>query len=214
MHLPDVEAAIAAEAAAHAEAAAALNPYCEAEAVALGRAQLVYSGAVSPVHGVYGLGLDGPPEEADWREIRKFFSAKDRPAAFWITPFTDRAVAEEIKATHRPTRSVAVRGLALPQPAGKPVREAFLSGPDHNAWAKAFGESLAFVKLHQRHTRFFLEGDAASYTFFHLGIALIPHPAAAVLPRQERETFHSNAIVVMGEAGLPLLYERVLHEQI
>jgi hypothetical protein len=217
MDLTAVEEAIAAEAAAHGEAASALNPYADAEALALGRAQLVYSGTFSPVHGVYGLGLDGPPDENDWREIDRFFARKERPPVFWLTPFTDPAVKEKISATHRPTKTILVSGEQPHAMGGKPF-----PGPDHSAWALAFRQSrapgasepdlLALTKLHQKNTRFYLEGGRASYTFFHRGIALVPFPP--VLPLQQKEVFLSSLFVVMGEAGLPPLYERTLYEPV
>jgi hypothetical protein len=211
-NLPEIEAAIAAEAAAHSEAAAALNPYGEAEAMAIGRGRLIYSGVISSVHGVFGLGLDGPPEDRDWAEIERFFTRKDRPAAFWVTPFTDSTVMDVIKHTHRPARTIAVRGEKL---APSPLEaDPHLSGPDLSLWSQAFGESEAYTKLHQSDTRYFLSGGGASYTFFHNGYALVPHPSAETLALQKKESFHSRAIIVMGEADLPLLYERILHEPI
>jgi hypothetical protein len=212
-----IESAIAAEAVAHAEAAAELNPYGEAESLEVGAASLVYSGSLSPVHGVFALGLGGCPDERDWQEIDKFFSRKERPPAFWLTPFTDPAVSDRLKHSHRPTRTVAVRALSLPQDPAPPP-DAALSGPDHQAWSAAFGrkhqELLALTKLHQRNTRFYLQETEASYTFFHQGVALIPFPAAALLPLQRKECFHSKEIVVIGEADLPLLYERTLYEPV
>ena len=70
---PEIEAAFAEEAAAHARASAELNSFGEAEAVEMGNGRLVYAGVFASVHGVYGLGLDGPVEERDWAEIDRFF---------------------------------------------------------------------------------------------------------------------------------------------
>lgn len=218
--LDQIEAAIAAEAAAHTAAAAELNPYAEAETLELGRANAVYSGAISPVHGVYALGLDGPPEERDWREIERFFHRKERAATYWITPFTDPAVVETIRETHRPTLKQAVRGELLTS-SSDPLDP--FTGPNLDAWSKAFGDAAAFTKIHQRGTRFYLTSGAASYTFFHQGIALIPVPRKETFAEQRNENFHSKALVVMGDlksiaaaggSDLPLLYERVLYEPI
>ena len=88
----EIELAFAAEAAAHARAAGELNTFGEAEALELGGARAVYSGAWSPVHGVFGLGLDGPVESRDLQEIERFFQKKERAAAYWLCPSTDSSL--------------------------------------------------------------------------------------------------------------------------
>jgi hypothetical protein len=220
----EIEAAIAAEAAAHARAAEELNPFGEAEAREMGSARLVYAGTFSPVHGVYGLGLDGPVEERDWEEIERFFQKKERAPHYWITPFTDASVLERIQKTHRPTRKEKVSGWAQLGPA-QSENTPYLSGPDHEAWCLAFtrarnpeaqeADLLALTKLHQKNTRFHLAPPYASYTFFHQGIALLPYPSPSLLERQKIEaaSFRSTAFVVIGELA-PFLYERTLHEPV
>lgn len=224
--LPEIEAAIAEEAAAHARAALELNPFGDAEAAELGNARLVYAGAFSPVHGVYALGLDGPPDERDWGEIERFFLRKEREPNFWTTPFTDPSVEESIRRSHHPVFARKVSGWAQLNPgeAAVPSGSSY-AGPDHSAWCLAFSRQvdpgakepnlLSFTKLHQKNTRYYLEGNEASYTFFHRGIALVPFASPALLERQksEAEAFRSAAFIVMGE-GAPLLYERILHEPV
>jgi hypothetical protein len=228
LSLPEIEAAIAAEAAAHAEAAADLNPFGEAEARELGRARLVYSGAYAPVHGVYGLGLDGPVENRDWEEIERFFAKKERAPHFWLTPFTEPSVSAHLVSTHRLILRQNVRGwLTLPPATETGPHDPYLNGPDHAAWCLAFTRArnpaanepdlLALTKLHQKNTRFYLEGEAASYTFFHSGVALVPsaHPALLDAQKKDAIAFRSSAFVVMGEGiAAPELYERILHEPV
>lgn len=218
------EAALAAEAAAHARATAELNPYSEAEAEEFGAGFLVYSGSLSPVHGAYGLGLSEPLEERDFAAVERFFARKERPAAFWATPFTDPSLLERLAHTHRPTRRERLHGLALEAGAPEPQRAAGSSTPEHGLWALAFSRAtnpkrrepdlFSLTKVHQRETRFYLHGEAASYTYFHRGIALVPSPAAGTLALQEKEArgFRATALVVVNEPSLPLLYERILHE--
>ena len=119
--LRDIEAAFAAEAEAHARAALELNPHGEAEALELGAARAVYAGQWSQVHGVFGLGLDGPVEERDLREIERFFQRKERSPAFWLTPDTDPSLAEFLKQDYEPSRRVPVHGLARPAAAERPL---------------------------------------------------------------------------------------------
>jgi hypothetical protein len=226
INLPDIEAALAAEAAAHARAALDLNPFLEAEAVELGRARLVYAGTFSPVHGAYALGLDGPLEERDWQEIHRFFQRKEREANFWLAPFTDPSVAEALGARYRAGPATKVIGITLgPSPGGNFPDG--VSNPEHGAWALTFSrrenparnepDLLAMTKVHQRETRFYLLGDeAASYTFFHQGLAIIPYPDERLLPLQKREAeeFKCSALICLGDSSLPLLYERTLHEPV
>jgi hypothetical protein len=226
VNLPDVEAALAAEAAAHARAGLDLNPFLEAEAVELGRARLVYAGTFSPVHGAFALGLDGPVEDRDWQEIHRFFQRKEREAHVWTAPFTDPSVEEGIRGRYVAARTVKVHGISLgPSPGGE--FPAGVSNPEHGAWALTFSrrenpartepDLLAMTKVHQRETRFYLLGsEAASYTFFHQGLAIIPYPDARLLPLQKREAeeFKCSGLVALGENSLPLLYERILHEPV
>lgn len=226
LNLADIEAAIAAEAAAHARAALDLNPFVEAEVVEFGRGRLVYAGTFSPVHGVYGAGLDGPLEEREWQEIHRFFQRKEREADFWTAPFTDPSVAEGLAARYRVARAEKVHGVALGASPGGEF-PAGSSNPEHGAWALTFSrrenparkepDLVATTKIHQRETRFYLLGEeAASYTFFQNGIALIPFPDERLLPlqRREAEEFKCTALVTLGASSLPLLYERTLHEPV
>lgn len=226
--LREIEFAFAAEAAAHAAAAAELNPFNDAESLELGDARAVYSGQWSPVHGVFGLGLDGPVEERDLREVEKFFFKKERSAAYWITPQTDPSLAALLGRDFSPTRKIPVHGTSLPgadfplpDPSGS-------SKPDHNEWALAFTQLLdpaskeagliALTKLHQKDTRFYLSEHAASYTFFHRGMSLVPYAASQTLLAlqiKEAQDFRTTYIAATGAASpLPLLYERILYERI
>jgi hypothetical protein len=224
MNHAEIEIALAAEAEAHARASAELNPFGEAEAEELGSARLVYSGAVSRVHGVYALGLDGPPEERDWKQILRFFSRLDRDPNYFTMPATDPSVLEEIRSSHRPVDTVKVYAEDL---ASVKVEQAEgISEPNFDQWALAFSrrenparsepDLLALTKIHQKSTRFYLNGEAASYTFFHRGIALISYPVAGVfdLQRKEAAEFKAHTLVVMGEPLLPFQFERICHEPI
>lgn len=225
MELRDVEIALAAEAAAHARAALELNPYLDAEARELGSAWLVYAGTFSPVHGVFGLGLDGPIEERDWDEIHRFFQRKEREPYYWTTPFTDPSVLEGLARTHRATRVVSVHGIDLAAAPATAMPEGS-STPEHGAWSLAFArrenparteaDLFALTKLHQKETRFYLHGEAASYTFFSRGIALIPPVDLRTLPLQQREAeeFKSTALITLNDSTYPKLYERTLHEPV
>lgn len=239
----DIESALAEEAAAHAKASAELNSFGEAEAVEMGSARLVYAGVFSSVHGVYGLGLDGPAEDRDWAEIDRFFQRKERAPIYYITPFTDPGVMERIRLTHRLDRTEKVNGWML-EGNGETMHEAYLSGPDHGEWSLAFArlrnpaakeaDLLSATKLHQKNTRFYLQAGAASYTFFHQGVAIVPYPAGMSLlklQKKEAEAFRCKAFVVMGASQSaqsgdtsqstqsgdntpPLLYERKVYEPV
>ena len=221
MNFNAIESAIAAEAAAHAAASFALNSYGEAECVEMGSARLVYSGSFSSTHGVFALGLDGPVEERDFLEIERFFARKERPAVYWVTPFTDPSLKEFLRQGHRAIRTELVRGLTPSSPKDLPA-DPFLSGPDHGAWSLGFAKAidptakepnlLAVTKLHQKNTRFYLAEGGASYTFFHQGIALVPHPDAATwnLQLNEAAGFHSKSVVAIGGGDqIPFLYEPI-----
>jgi hypothetical protein len=225
--LRDIEAAFAAEAEAHARAAIELNPHGEAEALELGNARAVYAGQWSSVHGVYGLGLEGPVEERDFQEIQRFFQRKERSPAFWLTPETDPSLAEFLKQGYEPSRRVAVHGLALPAFVELPVPGGS-SQPDHQAWSLAFTRVLdpganqpglaALTKLHQRDTRFYLGAlNGASYTYFRNGVALVPVPSAhTLLSLQAKEAgdFKCSFFATGAQSPLPLLYERTLYERL
>ncbi len=222
----EIEFAFAAEAAAHATAAAELNPFGEAESLELGDACAIYSGAWSSVHGVFGLGLDGPVEESDLRELKRFFYKKERAAAYWICPDTDPSLLELLGPSFEPVNKISIHGAplaslpALPEPAGS-------NQPEHKAWCLAFTQAtdpgakdtglLALTKLHQKETRLYLGANGASYSFFHRGIALVPYPAAhSLLALQARDALNWKAsfFVAMGAASaLPLLYERILYAE-
>lgn len=224
----DIELAFAAEAASHACAAAELNPFGEAEVLEIGEARAVYCGQWSPVHGVFGLGLDGPVEERDVREADRFFLRKERAPAYWICPLTDSSLVELLGRDFAPTKKISVFGAALdsehslPKPHGD-------SRPDHQAWAVTFTQLLdpqareagllALTKLHQKDTRFYLgTPSAASYTYFHRGLALVPYPSAhslLALQMREAKEFRTPFLASAGTASpLPLLYERTLYERL
>lgn len=235
MDARNIEFAFAAEMAAHCAAAAELNPYAEAECLELGDARAVYCGAWSPVHGVCGLGLDGPVEERDLAEVERFFHRKERPPAFWLCPATDPSLGKLLARDYRLTRTVAVHGIGLAQ-SSLPLPEPMGNNkPDLNAWALDFTHFLdpgakepgllALTKLHQKDTRFYSGlGQAASYTFFSRGIALVPAPSAhSLLALQAREAGKwgaaylaaARALVTSENASvLPLVYERTLYERL
>lgn len=222
----EIEQAFAAEAARYAAAALELNPFGEAEALELGASRAVYSGQWSPVHGVFGLGLDGPVEERDVREIERFFLKKERAPAFWITPATDPSLLELIARDYQPTRKSPVHGCE-PAAAELPTPGGTSRDLDHRAWALAFTQLLdpfaiepglvALTKLHQKDTRYYLGANSASYTFFHAGLALVPAPGPhSVLALQAREAaeFHCSFFATGAACPLPLLYERTIHERL
>lgn len=223
MELAEIESAFAAEAAAHARAAAELNPYGDAEAEELGSGLLVYSGSVSTVHGVYGLGANGEAiTDREISAVERFFARKDRAPAYWVTSFTDPSLLEHIARTHKPTRSEKIHGRALEAwVEGEPFVAPGKSQPEHGAWSTIFsgkpeGDLLSLTKIHQRQTRYYAHDGEASYTFFFRGIALIPHPRALCLPLQIEEArgLRSSYVAAVNEPSLPFLYERILHEQI
>ncbi len=238
----EIELAFAAEAASHARAAAELNPFGEAEALELGDARAVYTGVWSPVHGVIGLGLDGPVEERDLREVEKFFSLKERAPNYWISPATDPSLLELLGRDYHAVKKIPVHGLrlggiegeapspspfsgipALPEPTGT-------SQPEHAEWSLAFTRLtdplakepglLALVKLHQKETRFYLNalaGNSASYTYFSRGVALVPHPSShglLALQADEAHKYRARFFAAGAACPLPFLYERTLFERI
>jgi hypothetical protein len=218
------ELAIAAEAAAHAAATKTLNPFSEATVMEFGDGCLVYSGAVSEMHGAYALGLDGPLEKRDFEAIDRFFLELERPFAFWASPLTDPCTLTEMKKTAKEKRRVRMHGM--PMESSSPFAEGSQgsSTPDHQAWTLAFSRMLrpeakepslfALTKLHQPSTRFYLHEEQASYTFFHRGLAYIPYPAEGLsaLQWQQAREFGAKAFVQAEKSRLPFLYERVLYE--
>jgi hypothetical protein len=225
--LRQIEQAFAREASAHAAAALELNPYGEAEALELGDARAVYTGQWSSVHGVMGLGLDGPVEERDLREVERFFHRKERSPAFWVTPETDPSLLELLGRDYRIVRSTSVHGCALPADAELPAPSGASREVDHRAWTLALTQQLdpyakepgllALTKLHQKETRFYLGGGSASYTFFHSGLALVPSPGAhslLALQVNEAAEFRSTFFATGAVSPLPFLYERTLHERL
>lgn len=219
----ELETAFAAEAAAHARATAALNSLSEAEALELGRARAVYCGSFSSVHGVIGLGLDGPVEDRDLAQIEAFFARKERPAHYWICPATDSSLREFLGKDFREetTQRVHARALAAESPfSAKPLGT---STPDFKEWTIAFARAdnpkakepslLSFTKIHQRETRFYLSPESASYTFFSQGIALVPNPGdlrLLALQWNEAKDFGAKVFATLAPSALPLLYERKL----
>lgn len=227
LNFSEIEAAFAAEAAAHARASLDLNPFVEAEVIEQGRARLVYAGTFSPAHGAYALGLDGPVEERDWQEIHRFFQRKEREPHIYTTPFTDASVVEGMGVRYRIAGSTKVNGISLQEAKPGPF-PAGISNPEHGAWALAFSrlenperkepDLVAMTKMHQRETRFYLleDGQGASYTFFHRGLAIVPfpHPPLLALQKREAEEFRCTGFICLNEPSLPLLYERTHHEPI
>ena len=233
-----LEAAFAAEMAAHCAAAAELNPYAEAESLELGTARAVYCGAWSPVHGVAGLGLDGPVEARDLAEVERFFHRKERAPAFWICPETDPSLLELIRRDYHETRKVAVHGISLKEVEASLPAAAGSSKPDLTSWALEFTRALdpgarepgllALTKLHQKDTRYYqsivapsalLDAAAgeASYTFVHHGIALVPAPSSLsllALQAAEAKEWNLAFLAACHEKSLPLVYERSLYERL
>ncbi len=232
MNSRELEFAFAAEAAAHTSAAADLNPYAEAEVLELGNARAVYSGAWSPVHGVSGLGLDGPVEARDLQEIDRFYLRKERAPAFWICPHTDPSLLALIERDYHKTHVVSVHGLPLSEPADLP-EPAGSNAPEPAEWTLAFTRSIdpganesglfALTKLHQKESRYYLGTGGASYTFFHQGVALVPAPSIfSLLSLQARDAKDWGAAFLATSCSphthnaspLPLIYERSLYERI
>lgn len=221
----DCELAFAAEAAAHAAATLALNPLSEAESRSFGPAEAVFTGTFSPVHGVYALGADGEEvTERDFAEIDAFFARKERAAGYWVSPLSPPDLLARIASTHRalPAQAVHIWEKGAPVKLAAPAGS---SSPDLDAWCLAFSRVinpdarepnlLAFTKLHQRQTRFYLGEATASYTFFHSGIAVVAYPGSPellALQLQDAAGFGARATAVIGVKSLPRLYERTYHE--
>lgn|GEM_PF-3724893 len=224
----ELEFAFAAEAAQHARAALELNSFGEAECLELGDARAVYSGAWSPVHGVFGLGLDGPVEARDLQELERFFQKKERPPAYWICPETDPSLLELLGRDFEPKRKVPVHGAPLEKLGGLPAASGS-NQPEHKSWCLAFTQAtdpgaketglFALTKLHQKETRLYLAGNgtSASYTFFSRGIALVPSPGAhslLALQASDAATWKAGFFATGAASPLPLLYERILYERL
>ena len=215
-----IEAVIALEAAEHAMAVAALNPYSEAEVLELGAGRAVYCGSFSPVHGCYALGFE-ELEEKDFRQIETFFLRKERAPTFWTVPKTSPSLFSFLQENFRPTKVQAIHGKELKALEAAPIP--LDRGLDLGEWALAFsrGENpaakepglLASVKLHQKNIRFYLENGKASYTYFAEGIAYIPFPEPSLLPLQEKEAAQFRChFLISPSPHFPKLYERTLHE--
>lgn len=219
-----VELAITMEAAAHARAAAELNPFADAEALDLGNAFAVYAGTYSPVNGVYGLGLENPVEERELREIERFFERKECRPSYWITSFTDPGLLELLGSKYRQIKIESIYGAPVEGTRDLPVPQG-TNKPEPDLWPLAFTRArdpkksepdlLAMLKLHQRQTRFYLNGEAdASYTFYFQNVAWAPHlasPELAALQWSDAREFKSSVFASYSPL-FPVLYERTLHE--
>ena len=219
-----IELAIAQEAATHASATKALNPYSEAEFRDIGAGVLVYAGVYSPFNGAYAFGLDGEPEERDAAEAQRFFADRDCSEAYWHSPLTPASLAAHWRKHFRVTQQQSIAGAAIEgeNPWGNKTPGS--STPSLDDWALAFTRRekpeakepslLALTKLHQAETRFYLHEESAGYTFFHRGVAWIPFPNAALSALQWRDAkeFGARWIGLGRPLGLPLLYERTRYE--
>lgn len=221
--LRPIEFALAAEAAQHALATAELNPLSDAECLAIGNARAVYAGVFSPVNGIWALGLDGPVEERDLREIERFFARKEAQARFWVTPETDPSLLDFLRGRWKPVQTESIYGAklsdesALPDPFGT-------NAPEPNSWTEAFSRArgksetdlLALTKLHQKETRFYEGRNSASYTFFHHGVAWAPFAedkSLLSLQWKDAREFKAHSFATYS-AHLPKLYERTLYDAV
>ncbi|MGZ3694639.1 MAG: hypothetical protein ACXWQO_10690 [Bdellovibrionota bacterium] len=230
-----IEAAIAAEAAAHARATLELNHLSEAESLELGTARAVFTGSFSSVHGVFGLGLDGYIENQDFESIEKFYQKKERAPAFWICPATDPSLKAFLGLRYKATITQKVHAALLSKDAASPFHRdpataspfGNASTPDLQEWMVTFAQGdnpnatepslISFTKIHQKETRFYSHAGTASYTFFHRGIALVPNPPRArllALQWEEARDFGAKVFATLAPSALPLLYERTLFEKV
>lgn len=202
----DVEMVVAEEACRHAEAVASINPYSEAEWIAIGNTRCVYAGSSSSVFGVYSF-QESHWEEREWKELERFFQQKERPPTFWVTSQTPADLLERISTSHRCTKIERIYGIGFAKeappstktlsPTGEPLTETMdgktfhaLPLADLDRWTLLFSQRdnpsakepsyLASVKLHQKEIRFYENGKEASYTFFSNGFAYVPYPAASL----------------------------------
>jgi hypothetical protein len=164
-------------------------------------------------------------EKKEYEAIDRFFLELERAAAHWISPLTDPDFLANVNKHAKEKQRVKMHGLRLE--GGNPFAAEPQGGstPDHREWTLAFSRAqrpgakepslFALTKLHQASTRFYLNGAEASYTFFHRGLALVPHPAGpslSALQWQEARDFGAKAFVQAESSALPFLYERVLYE--
>ncbi|MGE3262358.1 MAG: hypothetical protein AB7K68_11310 [Bacteriovoracia bacterium] len=225
--VPQIEAAIAAEAAAHARATFDLNHLSEAESLELGTARAVFTGSFSSVHGVFGLGLDGYIENSDFEMIEKFYQKKERAASYWICPATDPSLTAFLGSRFKETKTQAVHAAPIGKNSPFPMAGQGSSTPDLQEWMVAFAQSdnpaakepslVSFTKIHQKETRFYSHAGTASYTFFHRGIALVPSPGSPrllALQWEEARDFGAKVFATLAPSALPLLYERKLLEPV
>ena len=218
----EIEMAIAAHNEAYALATLEVNPFSEAETLDLGHAKAVYVGAVSPIHGVVGLGLEGEVTPSDLKQIENFFFKKERPATFWITPETHPSLLDLMGPNYKATTNQKIYGAKDWELSEEKNTS---STPELNDWPLAFTKTRkptvaepdleAVTILHQKNARFYMNiSGAASYTFFYQGIALAPI-ASDCLPFQmnEAKQFNCSWFITL-QNTLPLLYERTLYEPI
>lgn len=216
----DVEMVVAEEACRHAEAVAAINPYSEAEWIAIGNTRCVYAGSSTSVFGVYSF-QESHWEEREWKELERFFQQKERAPTFWVTSQTPADLLERISASHRCTRVERIFGKSfasgaslspdesLPttkEEAPSPTDDSNLHAlplADLDRWTLLFSQKdnpkakepsyLASVKLHQKEIRFYENGKEASYTFFSNGFAYVPFPAESLRAWQTRQAKNFRA---------------------
>lgn len=213
----EVEAAIADEASKFCDATLDINPYSEAEVLELGTARAVYTGVISAVHGVYGLGLDGPVEERDILEIEKFYARKERTPRFWVSDFADSSLLEFL-GKYEITQTQIICGQEA-----KSISIAATEGnnaPDLNQWASSFSKIenplAAQTRVHQKNLRFYLNESKSTFTFFSGNIAFIPFVQRELFPKQvaDIKKFQTKFVVNTEEGFLPKIYERKLYERI
>jgi hypothetical protein len=220
-----IEPAIAAEAAAHTLAAAELNPFADADVLDLGGAFACYGGIFSPANGVHGLGMNGAVEARDLAEIERFFQQKEARPAFWICDATDPSLLE-LLGSYSATKHELIYGAALEK--SEPLKNASgTNAPEPELWPLAFTRArdpqkkepdlLALVKLHQKETRRYLNGEQdASYTYFHNSVAWVPHVSSnelLALQWNDAREFRAKYFASY-KPQFPKLYERTLYERL
>ena len=207
-----VERAIAAEAAAHAEAVLALNPYSEADFLELGCALAVYSGVASPWNALYGDLFSLEPR--DWDHVKKFFSERDAHCLAWGTEkFPVPAKKMETMLVYAETLSPMTN--KVPPAENIPPETWPLLFTQERRPESLAPDFLAALKFQQRETRFYAQNKAASYTFFHGGVAWVPFPAEhSLLELQKRDAgnFGCRFFATTAPGFSPFAFERTLYE--
>ncbi|MCO5143034.1 MAG: hypothetical protein M9962_08095 [Oligoflexia bacterium] len=179
MNIHSYEIALGKEASVYSASLSQINPYSETEVINFGSSLVVYLGTSHQTHGAFGFGIDSFDEKL-FLEIIQFCQKKERSAYFRIHPEVCEEAKEEII-----SRGTKVFSQTYSSKSPSQDNSTNLALVDLNLWPLHYTKTLnrnakeasldATVISQQKQTRWYIEQNHASYTFFTDAMAIIPH---------------------------------------